>query len=102
MDTTKDLFMEGEIRKAKGLTPQVPENEWKDRLARLRSIMAKEGLEGLLIYGSSSPQPDWIRYFANYVQPFPVSGAFLFIGGEGRETLLIDCPWNLSEAKKMS
>ncbi len=102
MKETKDPFVEGEIRKGKGLTPEVPEEEWRDRLVRIRSLMDKEGFEALLMYGGASPQPDWIRYFSNYVQPFPVAGAFLFINGKGTETLLVDCPWNLADAQRMS
>ena len=102
MEVTKDLFIEGEIRKAKGLTPEVPEREWRERLARIRTLMDKEGFEALLIYGGASPHPDWIRYLSNYVQPFAFSGAFLFIDGKGGETLLIDSLWNLPDAKAMS
>jgi Xaa-Pro aminopeptidase len=64
--------------------------------------MNREGFDAVLIFGGAAPQPDWIRYFSNYVQPFPVGGAFLFISAIGTETLLVDCPWNLKDAKKMS
>ncbi|MEE9274560.1 MAG: Xaa-Pro peptidase family protein [bacterium] len=102
MNPAQDPYVAGEIRKAQGLTPEVPEAEFRGRLERARSLMKELGYEALLLYGAAAPQPDWIRYFSNYVQPFPIAGSFLFIDAHGRETLLIDCPWNLEDAKSMS
>ncbi len=45
MKETKNPFVEAEIRKGKGLAPEVPEEEWRERLVRIRTLMDKEGFE---------------------------------------------------------
>lgn len=102
MSWQEDHFLANELRKAQGRAPEVPGAEARSRLDRMRALMKEAGHEALLIYGGAAPQPDWIRYFTNYVQPFPVGGSFLFLDQHGRETLMIDCPWNLEDAKQMS
>lgn len=96
------LDFEAEVEKSKGRAPKPPAEERGDRLRRTREAMDRQGLDGLLIYGSAGINADPVRYLAGYVHVFPTAGSLLLLSLERDPVLLIDQPWHLDEARKMS
>lgn len=90
-----------ELRKAKGLSPEVPRAEVERRIKAVQALMAEEGFDGLFIYGSASTG-DWVRYLSNYVHTFPPAQSFLVVPQRGGLILLIDCWWHQADAQEMS
>jgi Xaa-Pro dipeptidase len=99
MSATLDRF--AEVEKAKGRAPRPPAEEQLDRLSRTRESMERHGIDVLLVYGSSG-SPEITRYLAGYVHVFPGASSLLVIPLERPPVLLIDQPWHLEEAAKMS
>ncbi len=91
-----------ELRKAKGLTPPVPVEEHRRRVLRTQQAMERHGFDALFIYGTASPQPDWVRYLVNFVHPYLFTGSFVALSRQGEPVLLIDREWNLPNAREMS
>ena len=91
-----------ERRKAKGLTPPVPVEEHRRRVLRTQQAMERHEFDALFIYGTASPQPDWVRYLVNFVQPYIHTGSFIAITRQGEPVLLVDREWNLANAREMS
>ncbi len=91
-----------ELRKAKGLTPTVPVAELRRRVVRTQQAMERRGFDALFIYGTPSPQPDWVRYLVNFVHPYLFTGSFAVLARQGEPILLIDREWNLPNAREMS
>jgi len=90
-----------ELRKAQGLTPQVPVAEHRRRVVRTQEAMERHGFDALFIYGSASPQPDWVRYLVNFVHPYLFTGSFAVLARQGEPIFLIDREWNLPNAREM-
>jgi Xaa-Pro aminopeptidase len=91
-----------ELRKAKGFTPLDPPSEIQDRLRRLRAGLSEDGIDAAFIFGSAL-EPTWIRYYANYITPFVISEAILFISSSYEQpVLLIDRDWYFEAAKEMT
>lgn len=90
-----------EVRKAKGLSPKVPQEELENRIQRCKKLMRKEGFDALLVYGSPY-EPSWIRYLANVIHPFILSQSYLLLPLEGNPVLLTDHKFFLSTLKKMT
>jgi Xaa-Pro aminopeptidase len=99
MSTTLDPH--AEIEKAKGRAPQPPVEEQIGRLNRTRESMERHGIDVLFIYGSAG-SPEMTRYLAGYVHVFPGASSLLVIPLEEAPVLLIDQPWHLEEAARMS
>ena len=99
MSTTLDPH--AEIEKAKGRAPQPPVEEQVGRLNRTRESMERHGIDVLLLYGSAG-SPEMTRYLAGYVHVFPGASSLLVIPLQGTPVLLIDQPWHLEEAARMS
>jgi Xaa-Pro aminopeptidase len=99
MSTTIDPH--AEVEKARGRAPQPPVEEQVGRLNRTRESMERHGIDVLLLYGSSA-SPEMTRYLAGYVHVFPGASSLLVIPLEGSPVLLIDQPWHLVEAARMS
>jgi Xaa-Pro aminopeptidase len=98
--TAVDLF--GELEKARGRAPQPPSEEQQGRLARVQTSLDANGLEGLVVWGSASTNPDPIRYLAGYVHVFPGASSLLVLSADRDPILLVDQPWHLDEARRMS
>ncbi|MGH7903483.1 MAG: M24 family metallopeptidase [Candidatus Dormibacteraceae bacterium] len=93
---------EGEAAKARGLAPRPPARECSSRLTRARAELAGRGLDGILIYGASGSNPEPVRYLAGYVHVYPSAASILIVPAVGAPILLIDQPWHVVEARKMS
>jgi Xaa-Pro aminopeptidase len=91
-----------ELEKSKGLAPKPPAEEREGRLARARGFMADHELDALLVWGSAGANSDPIRYLAGYVHVFPTASSLLLLPREGDPVLLVDQPWHLDEARRMS
>jgi Xaa-Pro aminopeptidase len=91
-----------ERRKARGLTPPVPVEELRRRILRAQQAMERHGFDALFIYGTPSPQPDWVRYLVNFVHPYLFTGSFAVLARQGEPVLLIDREWNLPNAREMA
>ena len=91
-----------ELRKAKGLTPLVPVEEHRRRVLRTQQAMERHGFDALFVYGTASPQPDWVRYLVNFIHPYLFTGSFVALSRQGEPVLLIDREWNLPNAREMS
>ena len=100
MSTT--LNFEAEVEKSHGRAPKPPVEEQQGRLRRAREAMSRQGLDALLVYGSAEVNSDPIRYLSGYVHVFPSASSLLLLPLEGEPILLVDQPWHLDEARKMS
>src|SRR3972149_1850984 len=96
------LSDEDEVRKAQGLTPPVPGGGPRRRVLRIQAAMERHGFDALFVYGTASPQPDWVRYLVNFVHPYLFTGSFLALSRQGEPVLLIDREWHLPNAREMS
>jgi Xaa-Pro aminopeptidase len=96
------LDVAAEVEKSRGLAPKPPEEEREGRLARARAAMAEQELDGLLVWGSAGANADPIRYLAGYVHVFPTASSLLLVPLERDPVLLVDQPWHLDEARRMS
>jgi Xaa-Pro aminopeptidase len=92
---------EVELRKAKGLPPIQPRREFENRTKRLKELMNGQGFNALLVYGAPRVA-GWMRYLANYIHPFAPSESYLMFPIEGNPILLVDFPWFIDHARKMS
>jgi Xaa-Pro aminopeptidase len=64
--------------------------------------MEQHGLDALLVWGSAGANSDPIRYLAGYVHVFPTASSLLLVPLERDPVLLVDQPWHLDEARRMS
>jgi Xaa-Pro aminopeptidase len=96
------LNFEAEVEKSRGRAPKPPVEEQQGRLRRAREAMSTRGLDALLVYGSAEVNSDPIRYLSGYVHVFPSASSLLLLPLEGEPILLVDQPWHLDEARKMS
>lgn len=91
-----------EIRKARGLSPEIPEPEMKGRLSRLRAGLREDGIDAAFIFGAPI-EPTWTRYYANFIAPFVIGEALLFVSTQTEvPVLLIDRPWYINQALEMT
>ena len=95
------IDLDAEVEKSAGRAPKPPAEEQRGRLRRARESMEARGLEALLVYGSAA-DADPIRYLAGYVHVFPGASSLLVLPLEGDPVLLIDQPWHVGEARRMS
>lgn len=100
MTATVDLA--AELEKSAGRAPKPPREEQQGRLRRAREALQERGLDALLVYGSAGVNADPIRYLAGYVHVFPGASSLLVLPVEGAPVLLVDQPWHLDEAARMS
>ncbi|HXV58282.1 MAG TPA: M24 family metallopeptidase [Gaiellaceae bacterium] len=91
-----------ELEKSRGLAPKPPLEECEDRLERTRAAMEEHELDALLVWGSAGANADPIRYLAGYVHVFPTASSLLLLPLESEPVLLVDQPWHLDEARRMS
>lgn len=96
------LNFDAEIEKSRGRAPKPPVGEQEGRFERARDAMSRRGLDALLVYGSAEVNADPIRYLSGYVHVFPSASSLLLVPLEGKPILLVDQPWHLDEARKMS
>jgi Xaa-Pro aminopeptidase len=97
-----EIDLAAEAEKSEGRAPKPPAEEREGRLRRARESMERDGLDGLLLYGSAAVESDPIRYLAGYVHVFPSASSLLILPLEGDPVLLIDQPWHLAEAERMT
>ena len=87
---------------SQGRPPKPPVEEQEGRLARVRASLDAHELDGLLVWGSASANSDPIRYLSGYVHVFPGASSLLLVPRERDPVLLVDQPWHLEEARRMS
>jgi Xaa-Pro aminopeptidase len=87
---------------SQGRPPKPPLEEQEGRLARVRASLDAHELDGLLVWGSASANSDPIRFLSGYVHVFPGASSLLLVPRERDPVLLVDQPWHLEEAQKMS
>jgi Xaa-Pro aminopeptidase len=103
LDGFAGLGLDGpELEKSKGRAPQPPAEERENRLQRARTAMEAHDLDGLLVWGSAAANCDPIRFLSGYVHVFPGASSLLLVPRERDPVLLVDQPWHLDEARKMS
>jgi Xaa-Pro aminopeptidase len=100
--TVHALDRAAEIEKSLGRAPKPPREETAHRLARTRARLEERALDGLVMWGSAGANADPIRYLAGYVHVFPGASSLLVVSQEGEPILLVDQPWHLDEARRMS
>jgi Xaa-Pro aminopeptidase len=88
--------------KSMGRAPKPPVEEQEGRLERARRAMDAHELDGLLVWGSAAANPDPIRFLSGYVHVFPGASSLLLVPRERDPVLLVDQPWHLAEARRMS
>jgi Xaa-Pro aminopeptidase len=88
--------------KSMGRAPKPPVEEQEGRLERARTAMDRHELDGLLVWGSASANPDPIRFLSGYVHVFPGASSLLLVPRERDPVLLVDQPWHLEQARRMS
>jgi Xaa-Pro aminopeptidase len=91
-----------ELEKARGRAPAPPREEQEGRLRRARAAIEAHGLDGLVVYGTAGGNADPIRYLAGYVHVFPTASSLLLLPLERDPILLVDQPWHVEEARRMS
>lgn len=93
---------ESDFEKSQGRAPKPPVQEQEGRLERARRAMDAHELDGLLVWGSASANCDPIRFLSGYIHVFPGASSLLLVPRERDPVLLVDQPWHLDEARKMS
>lgn len=60
--------------RGRGVIERLPDDVWQERLRRCREVMSRDGMDVLLVYsgGYEVGGYEWVRYFANYVDPAPL------------------------------
>jgi Xaa-Pro aminopeptidase len=104
VDAFAQLGIEGpvDLEKSKGRAPKPPVEERAGRLERVRAALDAHDLDGLLVWGSASANSDPIRFLSGYIHVFPGASSLLLVPRERDPVLLVDQPWHLDEARKMS
>ena len=99
-----ELGLEGpaDLEKSQGRAPKPPVDEQEGRLERVRAALDAHELDGLLVWGSASANSDPIRFLSGYIHVFPGASSLLLVPRERDPVLLVDQPWHLEEARKMS
>jgi Xaa-Pro aminopeptidase len=87
---------------SQGRAPKPPVEEQQGRLERARAAMDARELDGLLVWGSAAANPDPIRFLSGYVHVFPGASSLLLVPRERDPVLLVDQPWHVEEARRMS
>jgi Xaa-Pro aminopeptidase len=93
--------MEAEVEKSLGRAPTPPPEVQDERMARIRTYIDEEDLDGVLLYGDAS-HPDITRHLAGYVHVFHYAYTLILIPSEGPAALLMDQPWHREQAQEMS
>jgi Xaa-Pro aminopeptidase len=102
MTSVFDLDPIAEAEKAAGRAPKPPAEEQEGRLRRVRESLERHHLDGVVVFGSAGIHPEPIRYLSGYVNVFPGACSLLVLPLERDPILLIDQPWHLEEAARMS
>lgn len=77
----------------------IVDDEFRQRIARLRGAMAAEGLDALIAYGAHRDyQPGDLRYFARWYCVEEETAA-LYVPAEGSTVLLTDASWDVERAE---
>ena len=66
--------------------PCIPDEEYKERVAKVQKAMKEDGFDLILSYGNEA-EPQFVRYFSNYWPSFETAG--VLIAQEGDPILLI-------------
>jgi Xaa-Pro aminopeptidase len=90
------------VEKSRGRAPKPPAEEREARIRRARDAIERHGLDALLVYGSAAWNHDPIRYLAGYVHVFPGASSLLVLPLDRDPVLLIDQPWHVGEAQRMT
>jgi len=91
-----------DLEKSQGRAPKPPVEEQAGRLERVRAALDVHELDGLLVWGSASANCDPIRFLSGYLHVFPGASSLLLVPRERDPVLLVDQPWHLGEARRMS
>jgi Xaa-Pro aminopeptidase len=91
-----------DLERSQGRSPKPPVEEQRNRLQRARTAMDAHELDGLLVWGSAAANADPIRFLSGYLHVFPGASSLLLVPRERDPVLLVDQPWHVEEARKMS
>jgi Xaa-Pro aminopeptidase len=91
-----------DLERSQGRSPKPPVEEQAGRLQRARTAMDARELDGLLVWGSAAANGDPIRFLSGYLHVFPGASSLLLVPREREPVLLVDQPWHLEEARRMS
>ena len=91
-----------DLERSQGRSPKPPVEEQQNRLQRARTAMDARKLDGLLVWGSAAANGDPISFLSGYIHVFPGASSLLLVPRERDPVLLIDQPWHLEEARRMS
>jgi Xaa-Pro aminopeptidase len=91
-----------DLERSQGRSPKPPVAEQQNRLQRARTAMDAHELDGLLVWGSAAANGDPIRFLSGYLHVFPGASSLLLVPRERDPVLLVDQPWHLEEARRMS
>jgi Xaa-Pro aminopeptidase len=91
-----------DLERSQGRSPKPPVEEQEGRLQRARTAMDARELDGLLVWGSAAANGDPIRFLSGYLHVFPGASSLLLVPREREPVLLVDQPWHLEEARRMS
>lgn len=91
-----------ETEKSHGRAPQPPKEEVAERFSRVRRGLVENDLDALVIFASAAVKPEPARYLSGYVHVFSHASSILIIAVDRDPIMLIDQPWHLREARRMS
>lgn len=62
---------------------RIPDSEFKERVKKVQSSMAKEGYDMILCYGNEA-EPQFVRYFSDYWPSFETAGVLIPKTGDAK------------------
>jgi len=77
---------------------EIPREEFRDRIVRVRKELAAHGLDALLTFGNEA-EPQFVRYLSDYWPAFETAGVLIPVEGE---PILIIGPESLTYAQSRS
>ena len=80
------------------MTARIPLHEFRERAARLQTLMGEQDLDIILAYGNEA-EPQYLRYFSDYWPSFETGAALIPASGE---PMLLIGPESLSYASDRS
>lgn len=92
---------QAEIEKSRGRAPKPPKEVQEERIERIRSSLVDHDMDAVLMFSDGS-HPDNNRHLSGYMHVFHYAYSLLLIPREADPILLIDQPWHIDEAEKMS
>ena len=63
------------------MTARIPLHEFRERAARLQTLMGEQDLDIILAYGNEA-EPQYLRYFSDYWPSFETGAALIPASGD--------------------